>query len=830
MAITLIELLAKLITTSKAAYANIDPGALTSSLVDKIEGADFTDLEAKLFAGQFPFLHQEPNTGNGFSATLFSNASGNKVLAIRGTEIPADVFNDLASADIGDIGGEGYAANQVSDLYRYWKRLTSTEDQKNLYTASEIETLYDLKTGGDDNLDIMSHQLASQLFKAEVNNDEGLGLVGANEVVDVTGHSLGGHLAYLFGRMFPQNAGSIVTLNAPGLFPWGDTVLNDLGFTLQGGDITSVVAEGDLIHKLGTIHPGQEVYISQEVGDSLLVDGLNANHSSVNGVDALNLLALFAQLDTSQANNPEGVLNDFMRLSANKALDTYESMLDGLRKMLLGASIDKTPPGTKDDVFQREKFYQHIKTLKESSIFNDLKEKVSFVAANAAAAKNDYGQFLALYYATPFALHGNSALLGQLNPNLYTAWSADQNLSAEDRLLGKANFSEGWYQDSAAYLSLLLERNKNDIDKLESSDPEGEDALYVKVENDDNDAHRIYSGETNASNYSAQPYAPWVILGTMENNENATRGGNGNDRIYGLGGNDKLNGLNGNDVLHGGAGDDELLGGEGADLLLGGKDNDTLDGGAGNDVLKGGEGNDTYKFTGDFGRDTVIDTEGLNTLDINGAVGELKQTAKDSIIYRNSANTVEAVVVDNGGSKTLLLNSLSNAGSSITLDNWSDGQFGISLKDADVETPPSLPTMSGDGGANALSADFASAYETLVYVPPVSLHGGDGHDYIEGSWGGDRIYGDDGNDWIDAGSAYKQSATITPKAGDPTYDQHGKDLIEGGEGDDVITGRSAASVWHGGDGKDMLLANTALRFDFMFVFYQKNTSNYLSGT
>ncbi|QEY15516.1 hypothetical protein D0C16_05735 [Cellvibrio sp. KY-GH-1] len=818
MAVTLIELLAKLISTSKAAYADMRTGSLQGSLTGG--GAGFAETEAKGFVGNFGFLHQQENTNTGFSATLFSSTSGKKVLAIRGTEIPADVFNDLASADIGDIGGQGYAAKQAADLYRYWKRLTSDSGQKSLYKDTEIETLYDLMTAGDDGLDVLSRHFAIQSFKSIVNEDVGLGLVGANEVVDVTGHSLGGHLAYLFGRLFPQNAGSIVTLNAPGLFPWGDTVLNDLGFTLQGGDITSVVAEGDLIHTLGAIHPGQEVYISQEVGDSLLVDGLSANHSSVNGVDALNLLTLFAQLDTSQANNPEGVLNDFMRLSANKALDTYESMLDSLRKMLLGSGIDITPPGTKDDVFQREKFYQHIKTLKESSIFNDLKGKVSFVAADATAAKNDYGQFLALYYAAPFALQGNSVLLGQLNPNLYTAWVADQNLSAEDRLLGKANFSEEWYQDSATYLNLLLDRNKNDIDKLESSDPGGKDALYIKVENDDNDAHRIYSGSTNASNYSAQPYAPWVILGTMEDNDNATRGGNGNDRIYGLGGNDKLNGLNGNDVLDGGAGDDELLGGADTDLLLGGKDNDTLDGGAGNDVLKGGAGNDTYKFTGDFGHDTVIDTEGLNTLDINGAVGELKQTAKDSIIYRNSANTVEAVLVDSGGSKTLLLNSLSNAGSSVTLDKWSDGQFGVSLKDADAETPPSLPTISGDGGANALSADFASAYETLVYVPPVSLHGGGGHDYIEGSWGGDRIYGDGGNDWIDAGSVYKYSGTITPKAGDPTYDQHGKDLIDGGEGDDVITGRSASSSWHGGDGKDMLLANTALRFDFMFGGYR----------
>ncbi|QEY15518.1 calcium-binding protein [Cellvibrio sp. KY-GH-1] len=432
--------------------------------------------------------------------------------------------------------------------------------------------------------------------------------------------------------------------------------------------------------------------------------------------------------------------------------------------------------------------------------------------------QQDYSHFLSLYYLTPFAIIGSESLLKTINPDLHTLWAADTALTVEEKSKGKANFSDSWYQDRVAMLVALNTINATDTEIDTSSNHTGSTIHYYDS---------TIGGAPLISESSASDEVRLVRFGNEAAND--LTGGAYNDRLYGMDGKDKLNGLSGHDVLHGGAGDDELLGGADTDLLLGGKDNDTLDGGAGNDVLKGGAGNDSYKFTGDFGHDTVVDTEGLNTMDINGAVGELKQTAKDSIIYRNSANTVEGVLVDSGGSKTLLLNSLSNPGSSITLDNWSDGQFGVSLKDADAETPPSLPTISGDGGANALSADFASAYETLVYVPPVSLHGGGGHDYIEGSWGGDRIYGDGGNDWIDAGSVYKYSGTITPKAGDPTYDQHGKDLIEGGEGDDVITGRSASSTWHGGDGKDMLLANTALRFDFMFGVYQKRVGNYLSG-
>ena len=47
----------------------------------------------------------------------------------------------------------------------------------------------------------------------------GTALISPSTVVDVAGHSLGGHLAMLFSRFFPANTGEVVTLNAPGFFP-----------------------------------------------------------------------------------------------------------------------------------------------------------------------------------------------------------------------------------------------------------------------------------------------------------------------------------------------------------------------------------------------------------------------------------------------------------------------------------------------------------------------------------------------------------------------------------------------------------------------------------
>lgn len=53
-------------------------------------------------------------------------------------------------------------------------------------------------------------------------------------------------------------------------------------------------------------------------------------------------------------------------------------------------------------------------------------------------------------------------------------------------------------------------------------------------------------------------------------------------------------------------------------MLYGDSGNDTLDGGTGNDTLKGGYGDDTYIFAKGYGNDTIIDSDGLNTLRFKG--------------------------------------------------------------------------------------------------------------------------------------------------------------------------------------------------------------------
>ncbi|MEN0036682.1 MAG: Ig-like domain-containing protein [Cellvibrio sp.] len=785
--------------------------ALDGTTVNGLSGADLTlalgdrmTLElAKYIGDNFKVVtHVETNDlsfDSGFDATVWEGKTsevgvGKIYVSMRGTTPGQDFLTDLDLTLF-----NGVPARQVVDMVNWWLCITTPLGQ----LAPQIQRLPLPWTPGTP----------VDLFVPDT-SVLGEGLVSSGMVVNVNGHSLGGALSAAFARLFGGSSieiEDVTTFNSAGFNALSEIVFFQIKNLIPysngaiSGDYKNVYAENGLsatTREWVNIQYGQRIPLSQENSPSIA-----PNHFMYKITD---LLALGKTIEKLDATFNLTDLNRIINQGDNKTEASYEAVLDGLRR-IFGTYDSKTPIGdVGNNPESRSDYHFNILELENNSNFiNAIGKVIIKVDYPDTDPKQDFSHFLALYYLTPFFIAGSENLLKVANASLFQLWADDASLTPEDRVQGKANFSENWYSDRSAMLVALNSRNADDSSTDTASNHTSNTIYYY----DSTAGGAPLISESSASGDETQ----LVRFGSEVAND--LTGGLYNDRIYGLSGNDKLNGLQGNDYLEGGSGNDELTGGDGVDLLLGGKGNDTLDGGSGNDVLKGGADNDTYKFTGNFGRDVIIDNEGLNVIDIDGAVGELKQTAKDSLVYRNSANTVEAVVVDSGGSKTLLLSSLSAVGNSVTLDNWSEGQFGISLKDAGVEEPASLHEIIGEAGANALSADYASSHQISVYLPPVSIHGGDGHDYIEGSWGGDRIYGDDGNDWIDAGSVYKYANSFPPEPGEPTIDQHGKDLIEGGKGDDVITGRSASSKWYGGEGKDMLLANTALRFDLMVGGY-----------
>jgi Lipase (class 3) len=209
---------------------------------------------------------------NGFSATVFLDKKngGKHVLALRGTEgnITDQILFDGALTDVFSIGGNGFANTQAVELYRYYRRLTTVGGQAVGYSDQETWQLFAMKNSVLVPLSFAIPVLSAalridfELFKIELKAEKGVvasatgtsaSVLSPTEKLDVTGHSLGGHLALLFARLFPANTDEVVTLNAPGLFPQGDLALTVLGFPrANDSQITRIEAEGDPVSKLPT--------------------------------------------------------------------------------------------------------------------------------------------------------------------------------------------------------------------------------------------------------------------------------------------------------------------------------------------------------------------------------------------------------------------------------------------------------------------------------------------------------------------------------------------------------------------------------------------------
>ena len=115
---------------------------------------------------------------------------------------------------------------------------------------------------------------------------------------------------------------------------------------------------------------------------------------------------------------------------------SYEKLLDGLRHTILG-DVPDTLVGDASDGAARTNYHENLKELTDSIAALSLTSKFTIVAAptSGSEARDDLGNFLSLYYLTPFALKSNNAgatdTLYQLHAAIAEKWNDDRNLSAE---------------------------------------------------------------------------------------------------------------------------------------------------------------------------------------------------------------------------------------------------------------------------------------------------------------------------------------------------------------------------------------------------------------
>jgi Ca2+-binding RTX toxin-like protein len=322
-------------------------------------------------------------------------------------------------------------------------------------------------------------------------------------------------------------------------------------------------------------------------------------------------------------------------------------------------------------------------------------------------------------------------------------------------------------------------------------------------------------------------------------------GGGGNDTLTGGGGDDSLEGDAGNDVLNGGGGADFLDGGAGIDLvdysgrtnsivvtlnntaddgengegddvrnveiILSGSGDDTISaagaavgvsisGGDGNDCLVGGAGNDT--LNGGLGADTMDGGAGFNTVDYSA------RTSSISITWDNLANDGQ---VGEGDNVLSTIQKVLGGNGGVTAVADGSGRFIVGGLRADcLVGGDGNDTLVGMGGNDTLVGGNGSD----------CLSGGDGEDCLVGGDGNDTLIGGAGSDQLfggagsDTASYIDHKSNVTAVLGGSAHNgAKGEDdfiavdieNLQGGLGNDTLTGDARANVIDGWSGNDSIL-------------------------
>ncbi|MEO0861148.1 MAG: S8 family serine peptidase [Pseudomonadota bacterium] len=409
---------------------------------------------------------------------------------------------------------------------------------------------------------------------------------------------------------------------------------------------------------------------------------------------------------------------------------------------------------------------------------------------------------------------GDDILLGGLGDDTLDGGNADDSLdggSEDDRLLGgngddtlRGGTGDDFLDGGNNNDTLLGESNEDtllgrggddDLDGGAGDDivngGDGADTLDGGTGSDT----LTYSGDTTGVTvrlFSNTASGGWAEGDDISNFEHLTLGtgddfgqGNlGDNVIRGAAGNDTLVGLAGDDTLNGGGGNDRIFGDAGADSLIGSIGNDTLtyapdtagvvvqlfngsvSGGlaegdtiSGFENVEGGQGNDILQGTG--GNNILDGRQGNDTL--NGLGGDdtlLGGSGNDQILSGTGADEL-------------------NGGTGFDMLSYFSDNTGVNV---------SLFFNSATGG-NA-TGDTISNFENIT--------GGVNDDTLQGSAGGNVLFGFNGDD------------TINGLGGNDTLrGGFGEDYILGGGGNDRLLGQVNADTLVGGAGNDTLTGGTA---------------------
>jgi Ca2+-binding RTX toxin-like protein len=244
-------------------------------------------------------------------------------------------------------------------------------------------------------------------------------------------------------------------------------------------------------------------------------------------------------------------------------------------------------------------------------------------------------------------------------------------------------------------------------------------------------------------------------------------------------------------TIDGGAGNDSITGGDGNDTLLGGDGNDVITGGRGNDFANLGSGDDTFVWNPGDGSDKVEGGDGTDTLQFNGANISENMTISANGTRARLTRDVGNVTMDLNGMEHINIVALGGA-DNITVQDLT--RTGITQVNIDLSGTPG--TGVGDGAADTVTVNGTAGNDT------VHVSGTAGSVAVTGLATTINIFGAEAaNDQlhIDGGSGNDVITAAGLAAGIIGL------TIDGGAGNDTITGSAGADTLLGGDGNDTVI-------------------------
>lgn len=255
-------------------------------------------------------------------------------------------------------------------------------------------------------------------------------------------------------------------------------------------------------------------------------------------------------------------------------------------------------------------------------------------------------------------------------------------------------------------------------------------------------------------------------------------------------------------VIFGSKASEVLTGGDLSDSLYGAAGDDNLDGGAGRDFLSGGMGADNYAVCD--GRDRIFDADGQGTVQLNSVVltgGE--RLASD--IWQSVDGRFRYQLLEMMGSDQLRVIDLNDDSAELIIEQFSDGDLGITLEGAANPLPPIDSAAPSDlTPAGRRDQYFGGPNETVLFEAGLQ------YDLVQSGGGDDLVFlGPSGPNGL-------ADRALTGFGRDTVMGQSGRDYIRAGIGfDNAANGLSDADMASGGADVDLIW--TGVGDDFLYA-------------